>query len=77
MTDKGAWLELDEVVEMLSRRYIGDIDVEVQCEGMNRMDNIKIATSTFCVLHGESKRGQATPRTTIQHTCQPQEAVQT
>ena len=28
------------------------------------------------VLHGESKRGQAKPRTTIQHTCQLQQAVQ-
>ena len=26
---------------MLSRRYIEDVDVEVQCEGMIRMDKIK------------------------------------
>ena len=30
-----------------------------------------------CVLHGESNRGQASPRTTIHRMCQPQEAVQT
>ena len=26
---------------MMSRRYIGDVDVEVQCDGMIRMDKIK------------------------------------
>ena len=29
------------------------------------------------MLHGESNRGQASPRTTTQRMCQPQEAVQT
>ena len=29
------------------------------------------------VLYGESNRGQASTRTTIQRMCQPQEAVQT
>ena len=29
------------------------------------------------VLHGESNRGQASPRTTTQRMCQQQEAVQT
>ena len=35
------------------------------------------ATTPFPVLQGESNRGQASPRTTIQRMCQPQEAVQT
>ena len=38
-----------EVVEMLSRRYIEDVDVEVQCEGMIRMDKIKTKISRFGV----------------------------
>ena len=32
---------------MLSRRYVEDGDVEVQCEGMIRMDKIKTRTSRF------------------------------
>ena len=38
-----------EVVEILSTRYIEDVDVEVQCEGMIRMDKIKTKISTFRV----------------------------
>ena len=38
-----------EVVEMLSRRYIEDVDVEVHCEGMIRMDMIKTNISRFGV----------------------------
>ena len=38
-----------EVVEILSRRHIEDVDVEVQCEGMIRMDKIKTKTSRFGV----------------------------
>ena len=38
-----------EVVEMLSRRYIEDVDVEVQCEGMILMDKIKTKISRFGV----------------------------
>ena len=34
---------------MLSRRYIEDVDVEVQCEGMIRMDKIKTKISRFRV----------------------------
>ena len=34
-----------EVVEMLSRRCIEDVDVEVQCEGMIRMDKRKTKIS--------------------------------
>ena len=34
-------------------------------------------TTATSVLHGESNRGHASPRTTIQRMCQPQEAVQT
>ena len=47
-----------EVVEMLSRRYIEDVDVEVQCEGMIRMDKIKTKISRFRVS------SQAIPRLT-------------
>ena len=38
-----------EVVEMSSRRYIEDVEVEVQCEGMIRMDKIKTKISRFGV----------------------------
>ena len=38
-----------EVVEMSSRRYIEDVDVEVQCGGMIRMDKIKTKISRFGV----------------------------
>ena len=41
-----------EVVEMLSRRYIEDVDAEVHCEGMIRMDMIKAKISGF----GESSQ---------------------
>ena len=34
---------------MLSRRYIEDVDVEVQCEGMICMDEIKTKISRFRV----------------------------
>ena len=34
---------------MLSRRYVKDADVEVQCEGMIRMDKIKTNISRFRV----------------------------
>ena len=36
-----------EVVEMLHRRYIEDIDVEVQCEGVIRTDKITTKISRF------------------------------
>ena len=38
---------IDEDVEMLSRRYVEDVDVEVQCEGIIRTDKIKTKLSRF------------------------------
>ena len=38
-----------EVVQILSTRYIEDVDVKVQCEGMIRMDKIKTKISRFRV----------------------------
>ena len=38
---------IDEDVEMLSRRYVEDVDVEVQCEGIIRTDKIKTKLSSF------------------------------
>ena len=36
-------------MEVLSIRYIEDIDVEVQCEGMIRMDTMRTKISRFGV----------------------------
>ena len=38
---------IGEDVEMWSKRYIEDVHVEVQCEGMIRTDRIKTKISRF------------------------------
>ena len=39
--------QIDDVVEILSRRYIEDVDVQVQCEGIFRMDKTKTKILRF------------------------------
>ena len=47
------------------------------CVTLPRARGVYLLECSMRVLHGESNRGQASPRPTIQRMCQPQEAVQT